>query len=406
MSSLLDTILTVKLTVVWCRYQIKYSVSDYSGAAAAPLTIDITFVEVAFVTGGFLFIAQADSVNHAQQHAAQLSTAGTDANTAIIADLATVLHTWLTSATSTYVSQMTAHLGADNHTVATVNTLKLGTFSAVVPSDVKVLNASIDWTSTAAVNTNNAAATQKYALRVVVQVAVLTSNMLQSVYVDILSDVNGTSNLSSKRRLQGTSDSNLLVSLLPSPEPPPMMQTTRDHIPASNGLSRGMGSSLFQRILQQTGSLTATVLASAWEDLHAQVRNLLATSPGASFPLASLLAFKRSLVLAGFDGTTGCSTDSLKALFYTDSQAPAGISDICVGNGSAADYSMNAALLASASPSVPLLQVCCAAAWFHHPPISDMHPEAGVLPKLSHALALWSSPLWRPQRLSSCKVAA
>ena len=258
------------------------------------------------MTGGFLFIAQADSVYSAQQHAAQLSTAGTAANTAITADLATVLRTWLTSATSTYVSQMTAHLGGDNHTVATVNTLKLGTFSTVVPADVKVLNASVDWTSTAAVNTNSSAATQKYALRVIVQVAVLTSNMLQSVYVDILPDFNETGKPSSKRRLQGTSDSNLVDSLLPSTKPPPMLQTKPDHVPVSNGFSRDTGFLPFQRISQrlsqQTGSMTPTLLGSAWKDLHAQVRTLLATSTGSSFPLASLLAFKRSLVLAGFDG--------------------------------------------------------------------------------------------------------
>lgn len=77
------------------------------------MTVDITFVEVALVTGSFLFIAQADSMYCAQQHAAQLYTAGTDINSVLTADLAAVLQTWLASATSMYVRQMTTQLGAD-----------------------------------------------------------------------------------------------------------------------------------------------------------------------------------------------------------------------------------------------------------------------------------------------------
>ena len=329
---------------MWCRYQIKYSVSDFSGAAAAPVTIDITIVEVALVTGSFLFVAQADSMYRAQQHAAQLYTAGTDTNSVLTADLATVLQTWLASATSTYVRQMTTYLGADAYTVAAANTLQLSLFSAVVPADVTVLSASIDWSNTVALNTNSSSVTQKYAFNVTVQVAVLTSTMLKAVYVDVLSDLAGLSSVSSRRRLHSSSHGSLSAALLHSSESGLSMQTTSDNVAASSGFTRDMAPLPFQRTLQQTDSK------------HGMVRSLLGTSLDSKFPLTSLLAFKSNLVLAAFDGTTGCNTDSLTALFYQNSQPPADFSDVCVSAGST-DYSMNAALLASTNASVPLFQV-------------------------------------------------
>ena len=351
----------ISTTAIWRRYQIRYRVSDFSGAAAAPLTIDITFVEVALVTGSFLFMAQADSIYLAQQHAAQLVTAGTDANIAITADLATVLQSWLASATSTYVNQMTAHLGAAADPVAAANTLQLGLFSAVLPPDVTVLSATIDRTNTLALNTNSSSVTQKYAFNVTVQVVVLTSYMLQSVYVDVLSDLAGLSSPSSRRRLHSSSHIKLSGALLHSAESALPMQTTSA---ASSGLSRDTAPLPFPRTLQQTDSRTAWTsgLATSHDDLHEQVRSLLGTSLDSSFPLRLLLAFKRNLVLAAFDGTTGCNTDSLTALFYNGSAAPAGISNLCVGDGSSVGYSMNAALLASANASVPLFQVSYVAA--------------------------------------------
>lgn len=342
--------------VMRCRYRIKYSVSDFSGAAATALTIDITFVEVALVTGSFIFIAQADSVFNAQQHAADLYTAGTAINSVLTADLAAVLQTWLMSATSTYVNQTTAYLGANADPVAASNTLELGLFSAVVPADVTVLSASIDWSNTGALNTDSSSASPKYAFNVTLQVAVLTSNMLQSVYVDVLPSLAVLSSPSSRRRLHSKSHSKQSVAILHSSESAP---TASDHVTVSSGFSRDMAPLSYQRTLQQTGSKTARTSDSVTvhEDLHGQVRSLLGSSLASKFPLASLLAFKSTLVLAALDSTTGCDTDSLTELFYNDSAAPADISDMCIGDGSYGGHSMNAALLASVNTSVPLFQV-------------------------------------------------
>lgn len=167
---------------------------------------------------------------------------------------------------------------------------------------------------------------QKYAFNVTVQVAVLTSNMLKSVYVDVLSDLAGLSNPSSRQRLHSSPHSKLSAALLHSSESAPSMQTTSDHIAASNGFSRGTAPLPFQQTLQQTDSKTARAagLATAREDLQGQVRSLLGTSLDSQFPVASLLAFKSNWALAAFDGTSGCDTDSLTALFYQDSELPAG----------------------------------------------------------------------------------
>ena len=351
------------------------------------------------MTASFLFMAQADSIYHAQQYAAQLDTAGSDANTVIASDLATVLHTWLTSATSTYVNQMTAHLGAAADPVAAVNTLKLGLFSTVLPADVTVLSASIDWNNTGALNTNSSSATQKYAFNVTVQVAVLTSNMLQSVYVDVLSHLAGLSSPSSRRRLQSSSNSRLSAAVSHYSELAPSMQTTSDHVAARSGFFRDMAPLPFHRTLQQTNSKTARTsgVVAAHENFRKQVRSLLRTSSDSSFPLVSLLAFKRNLVLAAFDGTTGCNSVSLAALFYTDSDVPADISDLCVGDASSAGHSMNAALLASANTSEPLFQVSYVGA------CTDCCSQTCVLPKpLPPTLALWPRiiPSWQsPSKL-------
>ena len=324
-------------------------------------------MEVAFVTGSLLFIAQADSTSHAQQHTAQLQAAGTAVNVAMTADLATVLQQWLTSATSTYVNQMTEALGADAEVIAAVDVLELGLFSTVEEADVTVLSASIDWEITAALNTNNGDPTQNYAYNMTVQVAVLTSSMLLSVYVDVLS------NSPSRRRLRSAldADGQLSSGLLYSTEATPNMQTTSDYAAASNSCSDGVIASPSQSISQQMSSTPAATLGlgtareglgTAQEGLHAHVRSLLSTSSSSSFPLASLLAFKTSLVLAAFAGTSGCSIDSLTPLFFEDSGAPQDLSDVCIGDDGS-DYSMNTALLASTSPSVPLIQVGhCAAA--------------------------------------------
>ena len=289
-------------------------------------------MEVAFVTGSLFFMAQAESVSHAQQHAAQLYATGTATNAAVTADLATVLHMWLMSATSAYVDQMTASLGATAQAVAAVDVLRLGLFSTVAQTDVKVLSASIDWELSATLYTNSSGATQNYAYNVTVQIAVLTSDMLLSVFVDVINS------RTSRRRLHSDSD----------------------NIAASLNCSSCTVALPFHRTLQTDSSMKARALSSdtAWDHLHQQTRSLLSSSSNASFPLASLLAFKANLVLAAFTGTSGCSVDSLAALFYEPAQAPEDLSDVCVSDDSSGHYSMNSKLLASASASVPLLQVC------------------------------------------------
>lgn len=297
-------------------------------------------------------MAQAESISQAQQHAAQLYTAGTDVNAAVTADLATVLHMWLTSATSAYVDQMTAHLGATAEAVAAVNMLRLGLFSTIAQTDVTVLNASIGWDLSASLSTNSSDATQNYAYNVTVQVAVLTSEMLLSVFVDVLS----TS--ASRRRLHSDSD-NITASYNSSSCTSALPFHSTLHTDSSVIAGVLSSDTVRGNLHGQMHSMTATApsLDTAGGDMHVQTRSLLSTSPK-SFPLASLLAFKANLVLAAFAGTSGCSADSLAALFYQDTEVPEELSDMCVSDGSSEDYSMNSALLASASASVPLLQVC------------------------------------------------
>lgn len=90
-------------------------------------------------------------------------------------------------------------------------------------------------------------------------------------------------------------------------------------------------------------------------DLHAQGRRLQAPQPNSPFPLASLLLFKTDLILAAFNGTSSCSTDSIGDLFYGGSDLPADVAQVC--QSSAGDGSLNHALLQLANSSLPLFQV-------------------------------------------------
>lgn len=340
----------------WRRYQIQYTVSDISGASAVPLTVNITFVEVAFVTVGFFFVGQADSVSQAEQHAAQLYTAGTASNAALTADLATVLQTWLASATSSYVYQMSLALDGSAGLTAAVDVLELGLFSTILQADVTVLSASIDWDLTSALNFSTSSATQNYAYNVTVQVAVLTSDMLLSVFVDVLS-----SPPSSRRRLLSNSD----CSLLPSIESPLSMQTRSAPVAVSNPSTSSVVALSRRRTLQQSSSRTArmAVFGTAWDDSHAKARSLITTGSSSAFPLSSLLAFKTDLAQAAFAAVSGCSTDSLTDLFFENSTTSGALSNLCVGDNGPADLSLNQALFMSASDSVPLLQVCSCSLW-------------------------------------------
>ncbi len=335
------------------RYQIQYSVSDISGsgASALPLAINITLVEVAFITAGFFFMGQADNVSQAQQHAAQLCTAGAASNAAVTADLAVVLQNWLSSAVRSYVGQMKLALDASAGVVAAIDVVELGLFSTVVQADVAVLNATIDWDLTSALNVN---ITQNYAYNVTIQAAVLTSDLLLSVYVDVLSSS------TSRRRLQ--SEAHLLYDkLLHSTNPPASIQTKSVHAVATAQIPGDLAAFSSVTTQQQSSNRTARVpaLGTPWDGLHGRARSLLSTGPDSAFPLSSLLAFKTDLMLAAFADTSGCSIDSLTDLFFEDSEEPEELSNLCVGDDGSADLSLNEALSVSAGESVPLLQVLC-----------------------------------------------
>ncbi len=382
------------------RYLIEYGASDSSGVAAAPLTISITFVEVALVTGSFLFIGQADSTIEAQQHAAQLYTPGTAPNSAFTADIATVFQTWLASNVTTYVDQMTAALGASTAVIAAVNTLELGIFSTVLVPDVTVLNATIDQNVTSLLSINSSNPSQTYAYNVTLQVAVLTADMLLSVFVDVLNSTD------SRRRLLSSSDlasAAVQNSMLPLPKhmlarpdraavlPGKMLAessqsaSTSKHLPFSmlpesipqGGGLAGNWAAIVQNIgVEQTDGCPAVGCSHAAPlnsfpalfhstlhqimMLHAtgHLRSLQSTTSASEFPLASLLTFKVDLLLAAFGSTSGCSTASVTALFYDDEDTPESLDDLCGTDSGAVDLSMNQALLASTNSSIPLLQVC------------------------------------------------
>ena len=395
------------------RYLIEYGASDSSGVAAAPLTISITFVEVATVTGSFLFIGQADNATEAELHATQLCTTGTAPNSALTADIAAVFQTWLTSNVTTYVEQMTAALGTSTAVVAAVNTLELSLFSSVLTTDVTVLNATIDQNVTSTLTVNSTEATQNYAYNVTLQVAVLTADMLLSVFVDVLNST------TSRRRLMTSSDwtanamrrSELLLPLLAPTRPdlatvtvdsgsvlaepfhhavvsklasvpvgPQSDQTplgdqadsrqscsTRSHAQQPNNCPSQLPAPTFPASIQPLATPSGAVPVSGRGLLHQVLphasrlsRSLQDTTAASAFPLASLLTFKVDLMLAAFGGTSGCSTTSMAALFYGDADVPDSLDDLCGTDGGTVDLSMNKALLASINSTVPLLQVCCA----------------------------------------------
>ena len=288
-------------------------------------------------------------MSQAQQHAAQLSTAGAASNAAVTADLAAVLQNWLSSAVRSYIGQMKLAFDASAGVVAAVDVVELGLFSTIVQADVAVLNASIDWDLTAALNVN---ITQNYAYNVTVQAAVLTSDLLLSVFVDVLSSS------TSRRRLQSEARHLLYDKLLHSTDSPPSMQTKPAHAVATSYFPRDVAALSSVTAQQQSSNRTA------WDGSHGKARSVLSIAPGPAFPLSSLLAFKTDLMLAAFAHTSGCSTDSLTDLFFDNSEQPEESSNLCVGDSGSADLSLNEALSASAGASLPLLQVlCCCSLW-------------------------------------------
>ena len=358
--------------------------SDANNVAAAPLTISITFVEVALVTGSFLFIGQANGISSAQLQARQLNTTGAAPNAAFTTAVASVFQSWLTSATSSYVDQLTATLGTTAATVAATNTLELGLFSSVLTADVTMLNVEVDQSITMALNVNSSELIQNYAFNVTLQVVVLTADMLLSVFVDVLNSTY------TRRRLLGSSASlwtqpdthqkpsqsmqtspeatALLLNALPlsfqqphqslvAPEADYARQPeTQVHDSRTNLVTSTMQQPHAQRVLAHEDKPIEQ--PAAGEISHS--RSLQSSSSSSTvFPLASLLQFKMDMLLAAFSGTSGCSTDSLTDLFYEDSEPPDTLAELCGGDGGSQDLSLNTALLGVANSSIPLLQVGC-----------------------------------------------
>ncbi len=366
-----------------CRYQIQYTVLDANNVAATPLTISITFVEVALVTGSFLFIGQANSTSSAQLQAQQLNTTGAAPNTAFTTAVASVFQTWLTSATSSYVGQLTATLGTTAATVAATNTIELGLFSSVLTADVTVLNVAIDQNVTMALNVNSSEIIQNYAFNVTLQVVVLTADMLLSVFVDVLNSTY------TRRRLLGSSafpwthpDTHhetsqamqtspeataVLLDKLPLSSEEPhqsLVAYKKDYARQPEMQVHSTSSSIVPSTMQQARgqSILAHEDKPAEQPTAGVSHSRSLQSSGSSstvFPLASLLQFKMDMLLAAFSGTSGCSTDSLTDLFYADSEPPDTLAELCGVDRGSQDLSLNAALLGTANSSVPLLQVNC-----------------------------------------------
>ena len=369
--------------VLFCRYQIQYTASDANNVAATPLTISIAFVEVALVTGSFLFIGQANSMSSAQLQAQQLNTTGVAPNAAFTTAVALVFQSWLTSATSSYVDQLTATFGTTAATVAATNKIELGLFSAVLTADVTVLNVAIDQNVTMALNVNSSEIIQNYAFNVTLQVVVLTADMLLSVFVDVLNSTY------TRRRLLGSSalpwtqpdthhepseamqTSPEATALLLEKPPLSFQQPHQSLVASKTDYARqpqmqvhNSRSSIVPSTMQQP--LGQSMLAHEDKPLEQPAAGISHSrslqSPGSSstvFPLASLLQFKMDMLLAAFSGTSGCSADSLTDLFYEDSEPPDTLAELCEGDGGSQDLSLSTALLGIANSSVPLLQVGC-----------------------------------------------
>ena len=234
------------------------------------------------------------------------------------------------------------------------------------------------------------------------QVAVLTADMLVSVFVDVLNSTDSWRRLLVSK--SGLATTNLWVASQqnhPADASTPYKVTGR---PAGNwqrmlpNLSPDgqlLAQQLGLKLLQRGAAADAmTLLASpephtaATNALHAPpmliqpvatvvtpkdhatgqheaeavqsllLRHLLQrTASTATFPLASLLLFKKNLVLAAFTSTSGCSNDSIAELFYQASALPDSLEGICGADSRATDRSLDAALLAMSNSSVPLLQV-------------------------------------------------
>lgn len=203
------TCLIILLCCHVCRYQIQYDVADSTGRAATSLALNITFTESATVTGSFLLIGQAASTSIAQETALALLNTSSVVNAAFRSTVAAVFESWLTETISVYVTQLMTGDASDAALIQATNPVRLGLLSDVLQTDVKVLNSIIDANVTALLADNGTATLQSYAYNVTLQVTVLTTNLLSSVFVGVL---NGTSSRRHLLAAPATHEADLLAS--------------------------------------------------------------------------------------------------------------------------------------------------------------------------------------------------
>ena len=350
-------------TLITCRYQVQYDVTDSNGKAATPLVLNITFVESAIVTGSFTFISQAAGDSNAQEIALALYNTSSVVNAAFTATVASVFQTWLADTTSAYVSQQTAGLESGAALVQAINAARLSLFVDVLQSDVRVLNSTVDQNITAQLVTNSTASVQSYAYNVTMQVTVLTANLLSSVFVDVLNSTSSRRHLlsaatpfrSDPLEPQHSIITAWLAGSKTRSNSSNMLSSMRMY--NSNSSTVSSSSMPIPPTLYSSSSNTQGHSTSSMEAMGHVVRSrkLQATQSSSAFPLASLLMFKMDLTLAAFLGTSGCSTDNIAELFYDGADTPEVLEQLCGSSDN--DFSLSQALLAVANSSIPLFQV-------------------------------------------------
>ena len=123
------------LAVSLCRYQLTYSVTDSSGTAAAPLTLNLNIYESGQVQASLLLMSQAPNASAAAAWAAAIAHANYSGNAALRSALAGSLSAWLVG-----VGPMTAVAEAATTVFDSVDAFA---YSAVQQSNVALLNATL-----------------------------------------------------------------------------------------------------------------------------------------------------------------------------------------------------------------------------------------------------------------------
>ena len=123
------------LAVPLCRYQLTYSVTDSSGAAAVPLNLNVNIYESGQVQASLLLISQAPNASAAAAWAAAIPYTNSSGNAALRSALAGSLSAWLAG-----VGPTTAVAEAATTIFDSVDAFA---YSAVQQSNVALLNATL-----------------------------------------------------------------------------------------------------------------------------------------------------------------------------------------------------------------------------------------------------------------------